>query len=235
MRVKESFNHYAINYQKFNIVQEFLAKHLVSFIKDEKKIIDLGCGEGSIYRALREKKKKVVHFVGVDFSSHMLQLHPKARNVLLIEGNFNQKELFKKLYKYKNYTIVSSSALQWAHNLDFTFKECAKVSQRAYFLLFTNNTFKKFHQMLSINSPIFSKAKILRSFKKFYYLKEYEEIKIFLKFNNTLDMLRYINKSGISGGVRVEVAKVLKLVKHYPYNFLEFEAILLKGVKKIAL
>ncbi len=234
MRVKECFNENAFSYKNLNIVQKFLAFELALRIKEEK-IIDLGCGEGSIYLSLKQKRKKIKSFLGVDFSPAMLALHPKAKEVKLLEADFNKKALFKRLKKYKNYAIISSSALQWAKDLDFTFRECAKLSKKGYFILFTSNTFKAIQKITNLASPIRAKKEILFAFKKNYYLKEQKVIKIYLKFNSTLDMLRYINKSGVSAGIRATPAQTFKLLREYPKNYLEFEAILIVGESKFAL
>jgi malonyl-CoA O-methyltransferase len=43
-------------------------------------------------------------------------------------------------------------------------------------------------------------------------------------------MLRYIKKSGVSGGQKkLSLKEIRKLLKNYPLNYLEFESITLKS------
>ena len=230
MRIKEQFEKSAISYEEYSKIQNLGAKLLINEIKEPiDTIIDLGCGSGRIYKALKQKKIKFNRFYGVDFAKKMIDLHPKDKNVNLIIGDFNKKELFINLEKLNANALISASAMQWAKDLEFTFSECAKSAKMGYFFIFSSNTFKTIHQTVGIKSPIWDKESIIRAFKKSYKPIKTQLIKKNLEFNSTLEMLRYIKKSGVSGGLNLPYKKMKYLIENYPLDYLEFETILLVG------
>ena len=230
MRIKEQFEKSANSYEEYSHIQNLGAKLLVKQIKEPiNSIIDLGCGSGRVYKELKDKNINFNRFYGVDFANSMLKLHPKDKNIELITGDFNKKELFFTLKELNAKAIISASALQWAKDLEFTFKECASCADMGYFFIFSSNTFKTLHQTVDIKSPIWDKDSIINAFKKSYKPLKIQEINKNLEFNSTLEMLRYIKKSGVSGGLNLPYKKMKYLIENYPLNYLEFETLLLIG------
>jgi malonyl-CoA O-methyltransferase len=230
MRIKEQFEKSAISYEEYSIVQNLGALALINEIKEPiNSIIDLGCGSGRVYKELKRKNIKFNRFYGIDFAKSMINLHPKESNIELIVGDFNKKELFERLQKLNANTLISASALQWAKDLDFTFKECAKSAKMGYFFIFSSNTFKTIHKTINIKSPIWDKIDIINAFQKSFKPQKIEIINKNLEFNSTLDMLKYIKKSGVSGGLNLPYKKMKYLIENYPLNYLEFETVLLVG------
>jgi malonyl-CoA O-methyltransferase len=196
------------------------------------KVLDLGCGSGRVYEELLNQNIEYSSFLGVDFSKDMLKLHRKNKNVELIEGDFNDKSIFFKINREFN-TIVSSSALQWAKDLDFIFKNTSKLAPFGAFFLFGSNTFKSIHNIVDVKSPIHNIEYIKESFNSYYKADICEVYNFKLEFESTLDMLRYIKKSGVSGGgFGLSFREINKILKEYPHNYLEFETIFLCGIKK---
>ena len=59
-----------------------------------------------------------------------------------------------------------------------------------------------------------------------YFNAEYETIKYTLSFDNTIDLFRYIKKSGVSGARNILDYKRMKdLINNYPTDYLEFEVL----------
>ena len=233
MKVKEQFCKWAKEYHNSSIIQQKCAKILVEHLpKDIGSVLDLGCGSGRVYEQILEQKRNYTNFLGVDFSKDMLMLHKKGKNVKLIEGDFNQQELYNLLGNSFD-TIVSASALQWANDLELVFKNTSSKASFGAFFLFGSNTFKTIHKIAEVNSPIFDIEYIKESFNKYYTPNKIELYNFKLEFNSTLDMLRYIKKSGVSGGgFGLKFSQINKILKEYPYNYLEFETILLVGESK---
>ena len=229
MRVKKQFNKYAKEYEKYSIIQQSGVEELIKILPSNiGRVLDLGCGSGRVYKELIKNNIEFKEFVGVDFSPKMLELHPKAKGVVLMEGDFNNKELFESFKRFDY--IISASSLQWAKDIDFTFEEISKKSDNVAFFIFCSNTFKTIHQIANISSPIYSKNKIISSFEKFFNIEIIKELDYKLEFENTLNMLRYIKQSGVSGGgMGLSIKEIKKIINSYPYNYLEFETILLKG------
>jgi len=153
----------------------------------------------------------------------MLKLNPC--NTLKLD--FNTKECFEVIKKFDFSQIVSFSALQWAKDLDFVFKEIRDLKKNYLLAIFTSNTFKTFHKHLNITSPIHSKEAILTSSKILNPTIEILNYKLY--FKHPKDMFEYIKFSGVNSGVKANIKDVKKFLKKFPVDFLEFEIIVLRG------
>jgi len=218
--VKREFSKFAKEYAKKNIIQKQIIKQYRSFLANSS-ILDLGCGNGALLEFITPKK-----YIGIDFSQEMLNLHPHSNTYCL---DFNTKECWE-FIKQQNFDIlVSFSALQWANDLNFIFKNIKSLNKPFLLAIFTSNTFKTIHQTANITSPIHSKEDILK------YSKILDpKIKILnykLHFEDKFEMFRYIKRSGVSSGEKKLSYKEIKtLIENYPLNYLEFEIIILKNV-----
>jgi malonyl-CoA O-methyltransferase len=224
-RIKEEFSRFANEYQKLNIIQKKVAKHISQDIQDELIIVDLGCGSGTLLDFYHNYK----YYYGLDFSQEMLNLHPKSEKIELKRCDFNKAECFNYLENIHFDLIISLSAIQWAKDLDFIFSNIAKLHKNFILAIFTSNTFKTIHKTANISSPIYSLEEILNSAKK-YLNFNYEVLNYELKFNEKKEMFKYIKNSGVSGNRNVLNFKDTKnLISNYPLDFLEFEIVVLKG------
>ncbi len=230
MRIKEQFEKSANSYEKYSKIQSIGTKLLIDEIKSPlNNIADLGCGSGRIYKEIVKNSIKFNNFYGYDFAKSMLNLHPKGENIFLEAEDFNNIALFNKMRRLNLDLIISASALQWAKDIEFTLKECAKSAKLGYFFIFTSNSFKTIHKTINIKSPIVTKEQTLKAFLNNYNPIKVEELEHKLYFDDTLEMLRYIKKSGVSGGLNLSYKKMKYLIKNYPIKYLEFETLLLIG------
>ena len=63
---------------------------------------------------------------------------------------------------------------------------------------------------------------------------ESETVQYKLNFTSVHEMLRYIKRSGVSGGVKQLSYKQIKnLIANYPLDYLEFEVVFIKVITKI--
>jgi malonyl-CoA O-methyltransferase len=229
LNIAQEFSRFASNYDRVNSIQKEVALDLISRLHSSKyaQIIDLGCGSGEIYKNLIQKKIDFNHFTGVDLSQKMLDLHPQESRVELIQSDFSVLAL------NQSYDLViSASALQWSQDLNKTFANISKLSQKFYFAIFTANTFKTLHQTANITSPIYKTQELQKSINQYFYatyrLNQYK-----LYFNSTHEMLRYIKGSGVSGGhKRLSYKETKTLMQNYPLDYLEFEVLFVEACKK---
>ncbi len=233
-RIAEQFRRNAKSYEQYSIIQqrgaELLAKELPQNLGT---VLDLGCGSGRVYKEFTKLKKRYSHFYGLDFTEDMLNLHPKFTNLHLLKGDFNSDKTFNEIKKLNLDTIVSSSALQWAQDLKKTFKNCAESANLGAFFLFGNNTFKSLHKELGLKSPIYSVKEIRKYFLNSFNMIKIKEFNWVLNFNSSYEMLKYIKKSGVSGGVfKAEYRQLKQLINNNRVRCLEFETILLIGTAK---
>jgi len=231
MRIQKQFNQNANSYKKYSIIQEIGAKSIIKELPSSLgSVLDLGSGDGRVYKELLEQKKEFKSFYAFDFSQEMLKKHPKDKNCTIIRGDFNSKEQFKSLQALNIDTLISSSALQWAKDLDAVFLECSKVAKFGAFFIFTAGTFKSLHDFLNVKSPIYSAKSVESAFLNSYKVKKIEKKIFTLEFKDNLQMLRYIKKSGVSGGgFKLSYKEINRVLKEYPKSVLEFETMLLVG------
>ena len=223
MQISSEFSKYASEYNSFNIIQNKVLKKLLSTLKHKpKSILDLGCGSGGVCKAVDWEYE---HFTGVDFAPGMLELHPKSKKIECIYGDFNDDRLFENLLTYQYDHIFSSSALQWAEDLDNVFKHIQLLNAPVSLAIFTSGTFALLNKTAGLE-PLLKSADEIRECAKKYFNAGFEVVKYKLEFESTRDMFRYIKKSGVSGSRNILNYKETKrLMKEYPLNYLEFEVI----------
>ena len=221
--IQNQFSKNAKTYSDYNFIQNLVSKELISQISDKpKNILDIGCGTGAIYRNI---DWEIENFIGVDFSEKMLETHPKNKNITLFFQDFNNLDI-ELLKKQRFDRIISSSALQWASNLEQTFYDISKLEIPISFAIFTSGTFKTLHKTAGIKSPLKNIDEVKDVANK-YFQADFKILNYKLEFETVLDIFKYIKKSGVSGGKKkLSFQETKKLMKNYPVKYLEFEIIL---------
>jgi malonyl-CoA O-methyltransferase len=230
MQVSTEFSKYASHYGQYNVIQNKVVKHLLSFVQEKPAyILDLGCGRGAVVENIDWEYK---HFVGVDFAKGMLDLHPKGQKIELIESDFNNAELFKELQKHPFDRVISASALQWAKDLEKTFCSIASLNAPVALAIFSANTFKTLNDTANL-PPLLRSRETLEALQKRYFPDAlFEVMEYKLEFENVRDIFRYIKRSGVSGSRKVLSYKETKeLMQRYPNNILEFEVVFIAHVR----
>ncbi|AFV98631.1 MULTISPECIES: methyltransferase domain-containing protein [unclassified Sulfuricurvum] len=217
------FSRYAAEYGSRNVIQRLVAKKLIASTPNQpKQIVDLGCGNGTLYSLI---DWEVEHFVGIDFSAQMLEHHPLSPNVELILGDFNDPALFETLSAECFEHIYSASALQWADDLERVLKSLASLNTPMSLAIFTSGTFKTLHECAGVTPLLRSSDEVIAMAEK-YMDARFEVLHTTLEFDSVREMFRYIKRSGVSGGRRVlNYAQTKQLMEFYPLNYLEFEVL----------
>jgi malonyl-CoA O-methyltransferase len=229
--VLKEFSRFANQYDHYSVIQAEVARTLIESLERRlyTQIVDVGCGSGEVYKHLDRLSYPFDHFIAIDFSKEMLDLHPSSPTILKHHANFNEANAFEGLELDKNRLFISSSALQWSRDLDFTVAQIAKVAPRIHFAIFTSNTFKTLHETANITSPIHSKER-LKEVISTYYKTEFEVRSYTLKFESVQAIFSYIKKSGVSGGEsKLSFKEIKALLKNYPLDYLEFEVLFVQG------
>ncbi len=233
MEIVKEFSRFAYEYNKYNVIQKEVAKRLASYVPKGfyNKILDLGSGDGAIYHTLNHNNDiKFNSFVAFDFSKEMLEIHPTNKHIEKVCKDFNQLDSFSMFKKYEFDLLISSSALQWSSNLFSLLTTIAPIANRHYFAFFTSNTFKTLHKTADISSPIYSREELIDTLDKVFKY-EMEIVEYTLEFNSVYEMLKYIKRSGIGGGVKPLSYKQTKnLLESYPLEYLEFEVLFVKVI-----
>lgn len=231
--VKE-FSRFAHQYDHYNMIQAEVAKALVEQlpIGEYTSIVDIGCGSGEVYKNIERCGHHFKEYIALDSSAEMLELHPSAQNIVKLQADFNIPETYSLFHADPKSIVLSSSALQWSKDLDFTINQLSKKCENAYFAIFTSGTFKTLHQMAKIDSPIYTQQK-LQEVLESYYNASFQTRLYRLDFENVREMFQYIKKSGVSGGEKQLSYKQTKyLMQNYPLKYLEFEVLFMQGTSK---
>lgn len=229
--VIKEFSRFAFEYENYHTIQVQVSDYLVQMLtsKSYKRVIDMGCGSGAVYKSLEASCVSIDSFIAIDSSIEMLALHPSSFAIEKRCENFNTLKAFTNVYLEKEDMFLSSSALQWSEDLVFTFSNIAQIAPSIHLAIFTSNTFKSLHDCAGLSSPIYSQCKLEEVISK-YYSASFEIKTYRLYFENTRALFRYIKKSGVSGGEkRLNFKESKALLKNYPLDYLEFEVLFVKG------
>ncbi len=219
------FDRRAESYDSHNLIQRRAASRLLAHLKiDADRIVDLGCGTGTLYRLY---ERPFTHWIAVDAAPAMLALHPQSPRIEKRIGNFDDAALFEELAESDFDLLLSSSALQWAEDIDWTLAQIAKLNKPTALNIFTSGTFATLHRLTGRTSPIHDRETIEKALIRRLGIRP-ELCRYRLYFRSTRDMLRYIQRSGVGGGApRLSISQMRRLLESYPLNYLEFE--LLRG------
>ena len=225
MNIQKAFSLNAAAYEQVNIIQKRVVGELLSRISDRPKcLLDIGCGSGGVFRALTWQP---ACFVGMDFADGMLAHHPKADNVTLLKRDFNTEDAFKGLDAFAFERIISSSALQWADDLDGVLANIAALNTPVSLAIFTANTFKTLYQTANLPPLLRSREETIKLLET-HFQGEIEVLEYTLTFSSVREMFRYMKQSGVGAGRNVlGYAQMKRLMEAYPLDYLEYEIVLL--------
>ncbi len=223
MQPHREFRRFASDYGRYSLIQDRVAKALASKIeKPFEKIVDLGCGSGGFFRAYEHP---FTRYCAVDLAPQMLSLHPGGEGVQKLVGDFDDPRLYSRLGEEDFDLLVSSSALQWSRNLDLALQRIAALGLPVALAVFTSGTFASLHSAAGTVSPIRSKEETVAAIER-NFDAEIDILRYELYFSDRLSMLRYIKRSGVSGGRRqLTFAQTKKILQEYTLPYLEFEVV----------
>lgn len=234
-KVIEEFSRFAHQYDQYNIIQEKVAKILVDTLslKSYNRVLDIGCGSGEVFKNFKDRKIHFNELTVFDSSAAMLEMHPEGENVIKICADFNDKNFLKTLTSPHYDLLISSSALQWSRDLDFTLEKLSSLSKSFHAAIFTSGTFKTLHKVAQITSPIYSAQTLEEHILKHYTDVSFELHHFTLAFASTREMFRYIKKSGVSSGEKkLGYRETKQLMEKYPLDHLEFEVLFVEAKNK---
>ncbi len=235
MKAVKEFSRSAATYGRYNIIQRQVAERLIRDFtsRQPRRVLDLGCGEGEIFRQLSGQKISFERLIAVDLSPKMLELHPRYERVSLLQGDFDDIGFLESLAEEDLDTILSASALQWSRDLNGTIGALSRLGDQAAFAIFTAGTFRTLHECAGTSSPIRSYEAVEKILQEHYRTEGIERVEYRLRFEERQEIFRYIKRSGVSGGeARLDYRQTRRLIESYPLDYLEFELLFFSGRPK---
>ncbi len=221
MKIAVKFDTAAKTYDKYNLVQKNVVAELLQNLDcSGKDIIDLGCGEGALYKSLKQTPKS---FTAIDRSETMLSLHPKNPNIRLLCESFDE-HCFGRRYDL----LLSASALQWSKNLESLAYKIAESTEEIALAIFTSESMREIHDFLGIASPLKSARELTQIFQSHFHVNTYAK-RYELVFENKEALFTYIKHSGIGGYNLLSYKEAKRLVKDFDGLVLGFEVLYIFG------
>ncbi len=222
------FSRRAKSYSEHNIIQKKVVRKLIEHIDTKpQKILDLGCGSGAVYQHI---DWEINGFTGIDKADQMCLLHPKDTHITLLHEDFENKTLLKSLGHFD--MVISSSAMQWANDLDGLLHTVSQITDQVAFAIFCDGTFKTIYDMTGMQRFLPKSDQLIQTLRQYYDFR-YEIENYRLDFPDNLSKFRYIKHSGVSGGQKkLSVRQTRNLIRNYPLGYLEFEVLFVWGSVK---
>lgn len=232
MKHINEFSKQSSNYDDNSVIQKEVSNHLLSKLTCKpRKILDLGCGTGDIYKNISWDYDM---FVGVDYAKGMCEKHPTSTKTKIINEDFESEIFRNKTEQFVPFDLViSSSALQWASDIESTIEHISQISESIAFSIFTDNTFKDVYNISGLKTFLPNTNDLVKLVEKEFNI-DYEIKTYRLFFEDNISKFRYIKKSGVSGGEKkLSLKETKKLIETYPHEYLEFEVLYIVSKSKI--
>ena len=213
--IRQSFQESLETYRREAAVQqriaETLACRIVQHVPPPTRLLEIGCGTGFLTENLRPWSRSSTYYLN-DLNEEAGYLFD--RRYRFIGGDAETMDLPGDLD-----AIVSASTFQWLHNLSVFFAKAFGLLRSNGVLAFSTfgpAHFQELRKLTGNGLTYFSQEDLAACLEKknFQLLFSHEE-KITLYFDQAVDVLRHLRKTGVSGSFRSPWS-----VKH----FREFQA-----------
>ena len=99
---------------------------IIKLIKEKSKILDLGCGNGTLFKMLVDEKK--VHGVGVEIDENCV-IESLKKGLSVIQGDLDEglKQFPDKSFDY----AILNQTLQSTNNPQYVIEEMLRVAKRS--------------------------------------------------------------------------------------------------------
>lgn len=221
-----SFDSNASSYNTYALAQCIFAEKLAQKFQNQNfhSIAELGCGSGVLLENFLKYKVGFREYDACDSSEEMLKNFSCEKEGLnKICKDFDE---FLSESKRRYSLICSSSALQWAKNLDKTLELIAQKCDEVALSIVDCYTFASLHSFLKTSSPLGEYEEIVKSLLK-YFEGSFQISRVDLCFESPKDTLLHLKKSGVVGGGVLSYTQSKKIFLYT--GKLEYESVIFVG------
>ncbi len=224
--VKERFQKNYTTYNNQAVVQKQIAWKLIHLMKEKQlvhfnSIVEIGCGTGFLTEEiLRNLKVKnyVINDLTSTFSQSIKYLEEKYSF-----NNFIYKPDDAELINFPKQldAVFSTSTFQWFHHLEQFFvkvKNMLNTSGIFAFSTFGPDNFKELKTTLDVGLKYKSLTQLIRLTQPDFDIIHSEEWNQTSVFQNPIDVLRHIKKTGVNGVCQCSFGKERLLQFENDYN-----------------
>lgn len=201
-----NFNKKFDTYDENAIVQKIVASHLVELIKEEKNgknyfksVLEIGCGTGVFTRKFLK-----------NYSPDKIILNDLFQVERFLNNVPYNSFLFGDILKIEipNVdTIISSSVFQWISPFEELIKKLS-FCKNLYFSIYIYGNLKEIEDHFNVSLDYLNIDEIENILKKSFNKVKYKKECIPLEFNTSLDALRHLKNSGVTGFKKSSISKI---------------------------
>jgi malonyl-CoA O-methyltransferase len=202
----KEFNKNFSTYDDNAIVQKQVAKKLIDLINNKfkktnySKVIELGCGTGIFTRYVIKNLEVEKLNLNDYFDTREYLSDIKYHKFI--------KEDMSKCLKEKYDLVISSSSFQWIEDLESLFKDISKTTDKLAFSVYLKGNLKEIQEHFNISLDYKTREEIMLLLKKnFSDVESWEEDKV-INFEEPLDALRHLKKTGVGINSKSSVRKI---------------------------
>ncbi|SFV68484.1 2-isopropylmalate synthase [hydrothermal vent metagenome] len=179
------------NAQKYNKHAEFvsnLAMPLIDILqpKAQEKILDLGCGEGTLAEVIQEYKCEVI---GVDLSADMVE-KAKAKNIEAYVMSATELA-----YENEFDAVFSNAVLHWVQDANLAIQEVKKVLKKEGRFVAEFGGYENLKYLINAIEVVFEKHPEYGGFNNPWYFPRTDEYKKLLEENGfEVELIEIVNR-----------------------------------------
>ncbi|MDR0430323.1 MAG: malonyl-ACP O-methyltransferase BioC [Tannerellaceae bacterium] len=202
--IKSRFSKAATSYDKAAIVQRQIAERMILLMKETiplecRNLLEIGCGTGIFSRLLIrhiQPERMIMNDICPEMEMNVIDIM-NGNNIFMC----GDAEMFS--FPRKIDIIASCSTIQWFENLPSFFKRCHASLNESGFLVFSTfgkNNMKEISSLTGTGLSYHSKSELEKELLSLNYDIVYSGEELINKsFNNPIDVLHHLKRTGVTG------------------------------------